>query len=578
MSLVNPKKIKHKECRFVTYVPAPNWDRPDLHVSKEIIHYEDGTTEPALHFDYDYIRPIWVTRKGFQNHKQHKEWEDLDRVIELKTTQGKLIQTAARALRMFSEPQFMRKLFESPYIYGADIKSTAVKKKDYINKYPDVEISKFSVGAFDIETDVVRGTKEIIMASLTFKEKVFSVMLKSVVDGMVGWKAKIDQIMEDKLSNVVLYKGTKDEVTVDLIRTRNLQCEVILVDNELDLIKAIFEKAHAWKFDFMDIWNMDFEVTKILEVCEKYQYDPKYLFSDPSVPDDYKYFNYKQGPSQKKTSSGKFMPIKPAARWHTVSAPAHFYVADGMCAYKHTRAGEQEEQSYGLDAILRKEFNIGKMIFKGLPATIDQENHTLEWHKYMQKNHPLEYLVYNRFDCISLEMLDEKVMDLSVLMPKFSGTSDFEDFKSQPRRVVDKLHWFGLERGRVIGVTSSKLVDEHDEHTLDRADWVITLPAPLVDDNSLRIFDDSDIHSGNIYSMVGDLDVSASYPNGETSYNIGKDTTSREIVEIEGIDEEVFRMQNMHLSAGHVNAIEYCTTMMGFPKLDELLTAFDQKK
>ena len=69
---------------------------------------------------------------------------------------------------------------------------------------------------------------------------------------------------------------------------------------------------------------------------------------------------------------------------------------------------------------------------------------------------------------------------------------------------MDKLHWFGLERGRVIGVTSSKLVDEHDEHTLDRADWVITLPAPLVDDNSLRIFDDSDIHSGNIYSMVGD--------------------------------------------------------------------------
>ncbi len=77
--------------------------------------------------------------------------------------------------------------------------------------------------------------------------------------------------------------------------------------------------------------------------------------------------------------------------------------------------------------------------------------------------------------------------------------------------------------------------------------------------------------------MDNKLDVSASYPNGETSYNIGKDTTSREIVEIEGIDEEVFRMQNMHLSAGHVNAIEYCTTMMGFPKLDELLTAFDQK-
>lgn len=26
----------------------------------------------------------------------------------------------------------------------------------------------------------------------------------------------------------------------------------------------------------------------------------------------------------------------------------------------------------------------------------------------------------------------------------------------------------------------------------------------------------------------------------------------------------------MNLSAGHVNAVEYCTTMFGMPKLDEL--------
>ena len=48
-------------------------------------------------------------------------------------------------------------------------------------------------------------------------------------------------------------------------------------------------------------------------------------------------------------------------------------------------------------------------------------------------------------------------------------------------------------------------------------------------------------------------------------------TTLRELADIVGIDEEVYRKQNMHLSAGHVNAVEYCSTMFGMPKLDELM-------
>lgn len=65
-------------------------------------------------------------------------------------------------------------------------------------------------------------------------------------------------------------------------------------------------------------------------------------------------------------------------------------------------------------------------------------------------------------------------------------------------------------------------------------------------------------------------------PNGEVCFNISKKTTLRELTNIVGIDEEVYRKQNMHLSAGHVNAVEYCSTMFGMPKLDELLDILDE--
>lgn len=63
-------QIESKECRFATYVPPPEQGMPDLHVIKEIIHTKDGRSIPNLRLEYNRLRPAWITRKGFQNHKQ----------------------------------------------------------------------------------------------------------------------------------------------------------------------------------------------------------------------------------------------------------------------------------------------------------------------------------------------------------------------------------------------------------------------------------------------------------------------------------------------------------------------------
>lgn len=57
--------------------------------------------------------------------------------------------------------------------------------------------------------------------------------------------------------------------------------------------------------------------------------------------------------------------------------------------------------------------------------------------------------------------------------------------------------------------------------------------------------------------------------------NVSKETTSRELISIDGIDEEVFRIQNLNLVIGQTNALEYVTTMFDAPKPNELLTLFN---
>ena len=73
------------------------------------------------------------------------------------------------------------------------------------------------------------------------------------------------------------------------------------------------------------------------------------------------------------------------------------------------------------------------------------------------------------------------------------------------------------------------------------------LKAALVADNGLKIIEELPETASSVFTHVADLDVSASYPNGEIALNTSKETTVREPISFGDVPEEVFRMQNMGL-------------------------------
>ena len=96
----------------------------------------------------------------------------------------------------------------------------------------------------------------------------------------------------------------------------------------------------------------------------------------------------------------------------------------------------------------------------------------LEWHIFMQRHYPLEYVVYNQFDCIAMELLDERNLDVQMSLPMFAGCSDFQHFNSQPRRSVNALHYFVQKHDHVIGTTASEMKDAMDALTLSIDRWI----------------------------------------------------------------------------------------------------------
>ena len=133
-----------------------------------------------------------------------------------------------------------------------------------------------------------------------------------------------------------------------------------------------------------------------------------------------------------------------------------------------------------------------------------------------------------------------------------------------------------IEKGKIIASTSSEMeVDIDDE--FDLTGWITTLPAALIIGNGLKLIEEYPDLATNLYSNVGDLDVSASYPNGECTLNISKETTKKELITVEGIDEKVMKMQGINLSGAQTNASEFCQTVLNYPDFFTLLDVFNQQ-
>lgn len=546
--------IVARECKHVFYSKSNEpGDYSDYHLVKEIQFFDDGTSKPALTEYINLPRSFYVTKKGAQNHEQKKEWELLENVIEFKSTQSELARSVAKALGTPWAKGSVKQLSISPYLYGTDISSTALLKQKYIDKWN--KRTKNTVAVFDTETDMIHGTGQIIMATLSMKDKVLTVISKDFLSGQANAIPRIHT-----LANKILDK---------YIRERNITLDIRIVDTEIDIVKTIMQAAHKWVPDFIAVWNIEFDMTKIIEACSRAGEDIAKIMSDPSVPDKYKSFKFKKGPSKKVTASGDEIPIKPSARWHAVMCPASFTWIDAMCSYRHIRNGEPEESEYSLDAILQKKAGITKLRIPGA-----QHLEGAPWHTYAQTNHPLVYIVYNMFDCVSMEILDEITNDLSISLPLFSGCSDYADFKSQPKRTSDKKHFYTLSRGRVICSVSEEMKTDYDDEVASLSEWIIMLQSYLVEDNGIKCVLENQQLRTNIRIGAVDLDVEGSYPNGGVALNISKETTSKEVISVEGVDETTRRMCTINLSAGHVNSLEICNKLFGMPTLDAMLDAF----
>lgn len=569
----NDKKVLRKEIRFAIHVPKTEY-RDDTHYVKEHVYYEDGTSKWHTFLVRDYQRPIFVTSPSFRNHKDKKEFEERDRLIEKKCTQSDLHRTIAGLLEVPHLANQPKALKASPYLYGYDQTSTSLIKLQSLLKNQFVQ-SPYTVAASDTETDI--DTREILMISIAFQGRIYTCILKSFLEG----KGVYDL---DKQLRAALDKYLPQY-------TGKLKATFKVFDKEGEMLMDLFRVANEWGPDFLAYWNMNFDIPRILERAKALGHSPQDIFADRSVQRKYHFTRYKEGIT-KKIKGGKAKPVNPSLQWHSLISTSSFYVIDAMCVYRQLRMAKQEEPSYSLDWILQKELGSRKLTFDLADGYKGEK-----FHRFMQKNYPIEYIVYHIYDCLGMLELDLKLRDLSHSLPSFAGMTDFTKFNSNPKKIVDALFLFGLERGKVVGTAPpSKGTDDEDAaeqealvtddmlegsgdneeesdnpddyEGLGLRDWIQLLPQNFLLRDGLKCLSDFPEVVTNIRGMVADLDATSAYPTATLVGNVSKKTCVNEPIRIDGVTEEVFREQNLSVCLGGVNSLEYHSTMFSMPSLD----------
>ena len=483
-----------KECvigiepKHITYVKDKYGAKHDLLVVKEKFHLNDRDEKPTrIRMYHDYQRPFYITKPGYRKHQQKRDAELLEHLNRYQSTDVMLPENISKALGMRNAFGSLRMICRSPYVYGADVTASCDLKHRYQERFPDL-VTFNAVAATDIENNMLDGSEDIILQSLTLKEQGVVFFLRSWIGDTTNLQERFEQCADMHIG--------------EHLRARNMRPKVIVCDTPAEIVMEAAKLMHKWSPDFVTAWNYDHEIKHFERTLNDAGIDPAEVFSDPKVPENFRVFNYVPGQAVKESQSGKRTSKDPADRWGWVTHPASFQFMDSMTVYRALRLAGGKEPSYTLEAILQKELKIGKLRFK------EAEKYSgLRWHEMMQQHWKLEYAVYNLFDSLSLELLDDYTKDLAMRVTTTSGPSDYKNLNSNPKRLCDAFHFWYLakpEGKKVIAASSDQQFQEIDKYVVSPDGFIITLPSHFMAPEGLRCIKGAPDLTTLVYTHVAD--------------------------------------------------------------------------
>lgn len=575
------KKIAAKTLLHSAYIPDTGHGN-DAVVSSEIVEYEDGTTEPRLQVFKSPKMTFWLTQPSFQDHPDKKEFEDLKRLdpytVSYKNRDKEIYALLNNGfIPNYLTPKQRRSVYQSPYVYGANISIEAriglnyKKNLEKANKIPQVP----TTGFFDIEMSLLKSSHgKLPLMVFTAENKVFLACKKSFMVEPRG-DSFVDITLEDieKAAHEIidpLVTSIVEEHGDDLEEIKHklpFQYEFFAGETEVDMIRWIWSKMHETKVSFIGVWNIGFDLPQIIKVLEEEGIPLKEIFAHPDMLEQgYGYANWRED----KRDVAHF-----TQKWHWLTTSSHYQFIDSMSLYSYIRTVDGKETSYGLDDILKK-FNLGGKLKIDLGEDLDGLQ-TEDWHRAMLSKYFTAYALYAMWDGMGLQMLEWLNGDLTTMLQTCDATP-VKNFPNQTIVATTVLFEDWLKEGFVLGTGMDVRAERDDE--LLTAGGAVLVPQNLVA-KGIRLFQEWPNHHTNIHVWCSDVDFTAMYPVNTLAMNISKQTKIATMFSVTGdhvtkkySPQESVEMLSSYLITPSANGVELGTEFFGLPGFSEIKSLF----
>ncbi len=542
-----------KECKFVRHMEKTERNADTHFIS--LVHHDDANKidYKELKVVTNYKRPVWVTKKLYRNHKDKKEFEHIDKLQLITTPQSDIDLAVCRGLEVQPSDYNKRNIKDSPYLYGYDIPSVS-----YISYFYKMGngglITPYKILNMDIEADTEE-LKDVTVFTMSTPGFRHTAVVRRLFD---RFKMSDEEI-------IAKIKSLSKELLPETEALK--QCKIYDVsihDNDLDLLKFVFGMAHKMMPDICTFHNMVYDLSKIIERMEHHKYDVGDLLSDPAIPKHLRNITFTPG-KQYKIKKGVKTSVPMEDQWTTIDIPATFMIMDTMTMYSAIRQAQGKLLGgYGLDNILEKNKLAGKLLYEDENTKYMTK---LEWHRYMSKQKPFEYVIYAEQDTLGMTDLELKTQDFSMSLPIFAGICDFNRYNSSVHKATTKAYLENRHKGLIVGTTPRNPIDRT---YLGTDDWIKTLSSDFIQDIGLRITNLPYLPT-NVTAHAEDQDCVSSYPSDIQAMNVSIGTLRAELVNVKGYDKSFFKNNNINLVSSNSNIIEYCNNMMNMPKAVEML-------
>ena len=460
-------------------------------------HIETG--EKRLHIIRNPYIEFWVTKRPFRTQNIRLECEHKSRVDAFVCPYKDMWRMVGQALGYrYPSNRDGRIYAQSPYLYGVDVNPIVRMKLEY-QKATNSMFPLMDIGMLDIETSITdEFGAQILCASYTdwATRTTFEFINAS-------WCSEPIALYEKRMAKELpLFEQSLNGIASAIWKKQPHTFRYIHCQNERELIIELIKCAILHKPDLCGVWNIGFDIPYIIKRAEFLQIDLTDLFCHPDIPNDLKFFQWREDKSEVE----HFTDV-----WHQVDCPGYTRWYDPMCLYSRIRKVEGRENFYSLDYIGSKQVGAGKMKF-------GQNND----HTGMQTNDKVGYFIYNCFDTVLPCLIDQVTDDTNSMILLVDG--DLSDFSKQTAMLRNS--WFDYCLNVIDSVPGSVAKGADQKQGTDKFIW--NKGGAVLNPNLLIRKGSSHLEETNIPTalnlLVNDIDATSMYPSIARSCNISQAT------------------------------------------------------